>query len=210
MVRLAVLVVLVVLVGGCRGSSPSEPDATTATDALVPIIVDDGTPIRRPCTGNFGGGLTKSFGRLDGILVAIVPPGSGGCNADRDHVHLQIEADGETYDVAINIDVRTGTRDLVMPGPAWSDGWKTGIPVKYPMLDIHTDDLVDRTRDQLVAELMTELGTVNHISIFGIGYGPEGAHNVHRNDFNQDGMVLTQPLSTPARARLFAFSTQTF
>ncbi len=211
------LAVLVMLAAGCRGSSSDAPDAGTdgSIDAAAPIHVDDGTPIRRPCTNQLGGALTTTFGRLDGILVAIVPPGGSSCNADSAHVHLQVEADGATYDIAINIDgspgdMHTTTRDIPLPGPAWDPGWHTGLPVAYPGMGVHTADLVARTRSELISDLMTELETVNHISVFAIGYGPQGAHNVHRNDFNHDGLVVTQPLSRPAHARLFSFDTQTF
>jgi len=210
--------VLVVLAAGCGGGgSEATVDAASdgAVDALTPIHVDDGTPTRRPCTNSFGTALTKNFGRLDGILVAIVPPGGSSCNADADHLHLQIEANGATYDVAINIngapgDVRTTTRDVALPGPVWGQGWHTGLPIAYPSMGVHAGDLTTRTSAQLVSDLMADLSTVNHISLFAIGYGPEGAHNVHRNDFNHDGLVITQPLSTPSHARLFSFSTQTF
>jgi len=33
---------------------------------------------------------------------------------------------------------------------------------------------------------------------------------VHRNDFQHDGLLVTEPLSTPVHARLFAFSNQSF
>jgi hypothetical protein len=51
---------------------------------------------------------------------------------------------------------------------------------------------------------------VNHISVFGTGYGPDGAHLIHRNGQGHDGLLVTQPLSTPAHARLFSFTTQAF
>jgi hypothetical protein len=216
MFRRAALVLVMAACGG--GPSDTPVDATAddaAIDAFTPIHVDDGTPQRRPCTNSYGTALTKTFGRLDGILVAIVPPGGSSCNADNDHLHLQVEANGATYDVAVNIngspdDVRTTTRDLPLPGPVWDEGWHTGLPISYPSMGVHAGDLTTRTSAQLVSDLMADLSTVNHISIFAIGYGPEGAHNVHRNDFNHDGLVITEPLSTPAHARLFSFSTQTF
>ena len=81
------------------------------------IHVDDGAPSRVPCTGQFGATMTTVFGRLDGFLVAIVPPGGGGCAADADHLHLQVKANGSVYDLAVNVgttgmeDVHTTTRD---------------------------------------------------------------------------------------------------
>jgi hypothetical protein len=46
--------------------------------------------------------------------------------------------------------------------------------------------------------------------VFATGYGPDGAHLVHRNGNGRDGLVVTQPLSRPAHVRMFSFSSQTF
>lgn len=207
---------LFLLLAACGGTAAT-PDGpgSGAIDAPTPVHVDDGTPMRRTCTNQFGSALTTTFGRLDGILVAVVPPGGGGCNADSSHVHLQIEAGGAVYDVAINVDgapdvVDSTTRDIALPGPAWAEGWHTGLPVDYVTMGVHSADLAATNRTQLTSDLMTDLATVNHISVFGIGYGPDGAHNVHRNGSSHDGLVITEPLSTPTHARLFAFSNQSF
>lgn len=209
-------VVLVCALYGC-GSSGSSHDAATS-DVAPPIDVtvdaDDGTPMRQPCTNTLGNALTSAYGRLDGILVAIVPPGNGSCNADSDHVHLQIQMNGAIYDVAVNVgdsnmdDVHTTTRELALP--VWQEGWHTGVLEDYVSLGVHSTDIPLGTRAQNAADIMNELATVNHISVFGTGYGPEGAHLIHRNGQGHDGLVVTQPLSTPAHARLFSFTTQAF
>jgi hypothetical protein len=203
------------------GGSPASPDAPIAIDAMpdVPMHVDDGTPMRHPCTNNFGSALTQTFGRLDGFLVAIVAPGGGGCNADPDHVHLQIQANGAVYDVAITVgstggvdDVCTTTRDQAMPGPAWAEGWHTGATIldDYVSDGVHSSALANEPRTQLASDLMTDLASANHISVFATGYGPDGVHLVHRNGGGHDGLVITQPLSTPAHLRMFRFTNQTF
>jgi hypothetical protein len=209
-------VVLVCALYAC-GSSGSSHDAATS-DVAPPIDVtvdaDDGTPIRQPCTSQLGNALTSMYGRLDGILVAIVPPGNGPCNADSDHVHLQIQMNGAIYDVAVNVgdsnmdDVHTTTREIALP--VWQEGWHTGVLEDYVSLGVHSTDIPLGTRAQNTAEIMNELATVNHISVFGTGYGPEGAHLIHRNGQGHDGLVVTQPLSTPAHVRLFSFTTQAF
>src|SRR4051794_19277293 len=102
MVLRAVGLALVIGCGACGGSPASPVDGKpgdTAPDGDV--HVEDGPPTRHPCTSNFGTALTTSFGRLDGFLVAIVPPGGGPCNADSDHVHLQVQVNGAVYDIAI-------------------------------------------------------------------------------------------------------------
>jgi hypothetical protein len=66
------------------------------------------------------------------------------------------------------------------------------------------------TKAGLTQDLMNDLATANHVSVFATGYGPDGAHLVHRNGSNHDGMVVTDPLSTPSHARMFSFSDQQF
>lgn len=197
---------------GGGGGSGGDDGGSDASSVDGTIHVDDGTPMRKPCVSSFGSALVGQFGRLDGYLVAIVQPGSGGCNADSDHVHLQIEANGARYDVAINVgtpggDVTTTTREMSFA--AWDEGWHDGIAYDYVALGLHSGDFTVGTRTQLAAELTTELANVNHISIFATPYDTGGAHLVHRN-FEHDGIVVTQPLSSPAHARMYAFTTQTF
>ena len=182
----------------------------------------DGTPTREACTSNFGTALPSSgtFGRLDGYLVAIVPPGStSGCNDDDAHVHLQIKMNNAIYDIAIDAtngstgvdDVHTGTLDRAMPaGPAWAEGFHTGVSIDYPSLGIHSSSLTLGTKAQIVAAITADLATVNHISIFTTSYGQTGAHLVHRNSGSTDGVLVTEPLSTTPHLRMFSFSDQSF
>lgn len=224
MIRQWCLAAAVVLVAAACGDPSSTTDAQPAD--TVPndgrIHVDDGTPTRQPCTSSFGTGLTASptFGRLDGYLVAIVPPGGGGCNADSSHVHLQVRMKGAIYDVAIDVtdsmsnvdDVHTATRDMALPttGLPWTEGWHTGISVDYVALGVHSPDLALQTKSQMTTTLMSDLATANHISIYATTYGSDGAHLVHRNSSGHDGLIVTEPLSVPAHLRLLSFTGQTF
>jgi len=210
-------VVLVCFVAAC-GSSPAVHDAAPGDGApTVDGTLDaiDGTPVRQACTSQFGTALTSVYGRLDGTLVAIVQPGGGPCNADSDHVHLQVKMNGAIYDVAVNVgstggvdDVHTTTREKALP--VWSEGWHPGAIEDYVTLGLHSADLTLETRDQLAAELTMDLANTNHISVFGTGYGPDGAHLIHRNGQGHDGLIVTNPLSTPAHVRMFSFTDQAF
>jgi hypothetical protein len=219
--------VIVVGVGGACRSSPATPDGASGDDAPAdaraidaritpdtPIVtVDDGTPTREPCTDQFGSALSTTYGRLDGFLVAIVPPGANDCSGDSDHVHLQIRANAMIYDVAVNVgvqaqDVHSTTRELAL-GP-WVEGWHPGAIEDYVALGLHAADIPLESSAQLVSDLDTDLATANHISIFATGYGPDGAHLVHRNGGGHDGLIVTQPLSSPSHARAFSFSDQSF
>ncbi|MEO8846165.1 MAG: hypothetical protein ABI591_04805 [Kofleriaceae bacterium] len=201
-----------------RGAMPLDA-AHGAADAFSGV---DGPPTRMPCTSQFGSALPAAgtFGRLDGYLVAVVAPGAtNGCNDDGSHVHLQIKMNGAIYDIAIDAtngqtqtdDVHTGTLDIAMPsGPAWTEGFHTGVTIDYPSLGVHSSALPLNTKAQIVSTITAELATVNHISIFTTSYGGTGAHLVHRNSGGQDGVVVIEPLSTPSHLRLFSFSDQSF
>ncbi len=194
---------------------PHDGSRDAAPDGAV-VHVDDGTPTRQACTSTFGTALTKTFGRMDGYLVAIVPPGNGGCNADSNHLHLQVRVNGAIYDVAVDVDsptiedVHTGTRDLPLIGAAWSEGWHPGGLVDYVSLGVHSVDLPLGTKPGLVSEMTNDLASANHVSIYATGYGPDGAHLVHRNGNGHDGVIVTQPLSSPSHMRFLSFTSQSF
>jgi hypothetical protein len=215
----------------CRGpvaahmdGSPSDPgDGDARTTDSASGDVTDGTPMRLPCTSSFGSALSSEYGRMDGYLVAIVPPApsTDPCNADPSHLHLQVQISGAVYDVAVNVgtndatnDVHTTTIDHTLLGPAWSEGWHTNVTVDYPTLGVHSNAMPLQPEATTVAALMAELATANHVSIYATGYNPvpSGAHLVHRYPqlAGHDGLVVTHPLSATAHARLFSFTTQTF
>jgi hypothetical protein len=218
-VRTSCILALVGCCGGGGGSSDGAID-TPATDGRN--HVDDGTPTRQACTSNFGSALTASptFGRLDGYLVAIVPPGSGSaCNADTSHVHLQIRMSGGIYDVAVDVtdaatgvdDVHSATFDEAMPvNLPWTEGWHTALLADYVAMGHHSTELPLFTKAALTSELMTDLATANHISVYATTYGADGVHLVHRNGGGHDGLIVTQPLSVPAHLRLLSFTNQAF
>jgi hypothetical protein len=206
------------LAAGCRDLSDRErPDASRPgdgprADAPRPDATTDptdGTPIRKPCTSNFGTALDTSYGRLDGILVAIVPPGTPGCHSDPRHVHLQIELANMVYDVAVNtdVDVLTTARDIAVDTTPWSAGWHTTLRFDYTAINVHSSDFA--TSADLVDDLVDELATVNHISIYSRGYGPDGTHLVHRNN-GLDGAIVTRPKSSPPHVRMYRFANQSF
>lgn len=207
---------------GGGGSSPSIDAAVDAPPNDGRVHVDDGTPTRQACTSSFGNKLTASptFGRLDGYLVAIVPPGGSACNGDSDHVHLQVRMSGAIYDIAIDAtngvthvdDVHTVAMDRAMPVNTvpWAEGWHTGLLVDYIAMGVHSTDLPLMTKTEIVSALQSDLATANHISIYATTYGSDGAHLVHRNSGGHDGAIVTEPLSTPSHVRLFSFSDQSF
>lgn len=219
-----------VAIAGCRESHSAQPDGAIGEDAAADAARDagtdapddgDGAPTRLPCVTSFGAGLSASeFGRLDGLLVAIVPPsGSKACRADDDHLHLQIKANDLIYDIAINIgsDVHTTTLDRAAFSP-WSEGWHvTGdgtsgnVFVDYPGLGLHANTIPLSNTAALVAAMTQDFSTVNHISLYATSYtSQDGAHLVHYNGQARDGMIVTKPLSPKAHMRVFSFDNSSF
>jgi len=75
---------------------------------------------------------------------------------------------------------------------------------------VHSSALPLLSKAVVVSTLMTDLASVNHISIYTTTYGNNGAHLVHRNGNGHDGLVVTRPLSTPSHVRMLSFSNQSF
>ena len=188
-----------------------------APDLAAAMGVDDGAPMRASCTATFGSALDISYGRLDGFLRAIVPPGNHACHGDSSHVHLQIEMSGSIYDVAINVRDRTGgevlyrATDLALPEGAWSEGWHTGaVAFDYVAEGDHANQFSAISESALATALASELKSANHISVFMTGYGGDGGHLIHRNGNGHDGAIVINPLSPTSRMLLFHFVNQNF
>jgi hypothetical protein len=200
--------------GTVAGDTGAAPDATIVPDAGATssdagTSSDDGTPTRQQCTGNFGSGLSATFGRMDGFLVSVLPPGgSRTCNGDARHVHLQVMIQGSVYDVAVNTDTLEATRDLQLPGGPWSEGWNTSIGFDYTQVGLHSSDFT--TPSDAAGAIESFVATANHVTIFATGYGPTGAHDVHRHPATGDGAIIIDPLSSTPHGLFFRFSTDSF
>lgn len=188
---------------------------TTATTTSAPPIGPPPPPA--PCTDRFGHALTPAFGRLDGLLVALVPPRTPRCKSDERHLHLQLEVDGEAYDVAVPLgDPATG--DVLfkevrapVPGGPWRAGWSPGLSLDYVRtFSAHAADFVVLSRDDLLRQLQMELVTKRRVSVWGTGYGPGGVHEVHRSSAQHDGTIALDPDSPRSRFLLFRFARQRF
>ena len=193
---------------GSDGGPTPTPDASTDTG---PGTSTDGTPQRLSCTSTFGSALSTAHGRIDGRLVALVPTNQHSCNSDTTHLHLQIAMSGSTYDVAVNLDALTDEIDTPLPDGAWSEGWHDTMTLDYVSnLGLHAAAFTAGTVDTIQQHLIASLANVNHISVFATGYGPGGAHLVHRQGGGRDGAVFIEPLSAKAHGFVFHFNTQTF
>jgi len=207
----------------CGATPPSDagvPDGGTATpDAGTGTGTGDGTPTRLPCVSSFGSAMTAVYGRLDGILVAIVDPNTtSACRGDDNHIHLQIRVNGNIEDIAVNNASTSGspnvdfrTVNAALRGGAWSEGWHPGQTLDYANnLGVSSTSFTERTPAQIVSLVDAALANANHVSIFTTGFDATGGHLIHRNPTNHDGAIVINPLSANPQYLLFHFVTQSF
>lgn len=193
----------------------ASPDASQFDDSGAGLdapadgasVGSDGTAERRACTSTFGHALTKTFGRLDGILVSIVSRDHGGCNGDSSHIHLQVESHAATYDVAVNLDGLSAEVTHPLVSGTWSDGWHSGVSLDYVRdLGVHAASFVAASE----TALERQLAEADHVSVFATGYGTGGVHLVHRNGSDHDGAIVVYLLSESPRFLVFRFAQQVF
>jgi hypothetical protein len=173
------------------------------------------------CASSFGSALTDSFGRLDGTLLAIVPPGDNDCaQPNSTHVVVQVTANGAAYRMVVNVvseqgdpDVIVDDLDAALAGPAWSEGWHTDAPLDYvTTLGVTMSQFTSTTQAQAVARIEQALAIGAHVSVYATSSGGSdaaSAHLVHRNAANADGAIVIDPETAP-HYLLSAFADQTF
>jgi hypothetical protein len=198
--------------GGTSGSTGTSGSSGTSGASGSSGSAGDGAPTRIACTSAFGSGLTSSHGRLDGYLVSIVPTNThGSCNGDGSHLHLQVKANGEVYDIAVNLDTLEADTDAALPGGAWSEGWHANQRLDYPNdLGLHAPAFMLTDPNTQRTNISATLANANHISIYATGYGPGGAHDVHRRGASLDGAIAINPLDPKAHILAFRFTTDSF
>jgi hypothetical protein len=200
------------------GSGPS-PGALGA-DAGADAGVDGG--LQNQCVDTFGTELTNGFGRLDGVLYAVVRPQDQQCaKPNAHHLILEVRVHGAYYRLLINVEstragvdpnVRFAAKDAPLPGDAWSEGWHTSGPILdyVQTLSVHNDAFQPYAKDDLVNKILSELRFNEPISVFATGFSPEGADLIHRNLPGADGAVVIGPTSGNPRFLLFHFDGQVF
>lgn len=187
--RCAVALVL----AACGGGGVASPDA--ADKAAT-------------CASTFGSALTAGFARLDGTVLAVVPPDDQACALpNRTHLVLQVTMGGAVYRMVVDVLSNMGSPDVwfheldaPLVGPAWSDGWHTGIALDYATgLGLHSTQFAEMTEAELVAKLTSELELGAKVSVFATAGAtePDSAHLVHRNATDADGAIVIAPDTAP-------------
>jgi hypothetical protein len=184
-------------------------------DAASDAATDDGTPQHLACTSTLGTQLSGgSHGRLDGYLVSIIPSHTYQCHGDSSHVHLQIARAGARYDVAVNVDqIALGEVDAPLPQP-WSEGWHASASLDYVQdLGIHSSGFQSMDQTTAQRQVLSELASANHISVYATKYNLSGIHLVHRSrsfGHGLDGAIVLNPTSAKPHYLLFRFPDQSF
>jgi hypothetical protein len=211
------VVVFLALLAGCR-DVPARPDARPRDDAAIDAPLDKAAQ----CAVVFGSSLTASFGRLDGTVRAVVPPGHPSCPLPNGtHLVLQVMMAGQAYRMVTNVLSDSGPPqvylyevDAPLAGPAWAEGWHPGYALDYTSTLHVTSDLFvphDMTETVKMITDRIELGT--KISVFATssgGINASGAHLIHRNLTNADGAIVIGPDTATPHYILFRFDEQAF
>jgi len=205
-------------------------DATTPLDARAPVdgrggLVDVGVDAipdvdkAATCAETFGDALTNAFGRLDGTVLAVVPPADDACaDINGTHVVIQVTLSGVAYRMVLDVlsdsgnpDVFFYEEDAPLAAGAWSEGWHAGVSLDYVgTLGLHSTVFTEMKEAALVDKVTSEVEIGSHVSVFATSAGEaDSAHLIHRNLTNQDGAIVLNPETAP-HYLLFRFSDQSF
>ncbi len=232
-------VVLALLLLACSSSSvvtpgdasSADPDSGGAQDSTVPDAgqvdapadASPDAPVDKAarCAQTFGTALTRSFGRLDGTVIAIVQPKDTQCPLpNNDHVIVQVLMGGAVYRMVINIQsdrpdpdvrVRFAEVPLALPGEAWAEGWHPGATLDYVAdLKVTMASFQPYALTQLSQRIADAIPLDGKVSVYADSSGGASAHKIHRNNGRTDGAIFVGAASGAPRALLFHFATQSF
>lgn len=202
-----------------------EVDAGEIVDAGEPDsgVFDAGTKADNCAFENeFGALFTNAFGRADGTVIAVVPPGWPCPFPNSDHVVIQVRIDGGVQRLVVNVKSDFGNPNVFMrelnaplPAPAYGEGWHPGLQLDYPTdFDVHTDGGWDEVNlDQASTRIYDAITVGAPVSVYGSSSGGSyavSAHKVHRNGSKKDGAIVIDPTGSNPRWLLFRFGNQSF
>ena len=203
---------LAALIAGCGSSSDATIDAAT-TDASIDASSTDKASA---CASTFGQTLTNAFGRLDGTVLAVVPPAHPTCaQPNSTHLVLQVTMQGAAYRLVVNVQsVFLHELDAPLAGAAWAEGWHPGEQLDYvSTLHVNSTQFVQHTMAETVALTTDQITIGSKISVYSTSSGgtkADSAHLIHRNAANADGAIVIDPASATPHYLMFRFSNQTF
>ncbi len=241
--RIVILGVLVLLIACSGGSSPvssqggadasaeaedggtgSGTDGATSASDGGPVPTDASVDASKsgPCAATFGMLLTPKFGRFDGTVTAIVPPGDQACALPNStHLVVQGRMNGEIYRMVVDVLSKIGSPDVSLfeidaplaGATPWAEGWHDTVTLDYVTdLYVHNTSFVPTKQTALVTKITDEINLGDHIAVFATSGATEShsAHLVHRNATNADGAIVLRPDTATPHYILLAFAEQTF
>lgn len=207
---------LLVMVVACSSSKTA-----AVTDAKPIDAAPDAYPGAAACASQFGSALTDSFGRLDGTVLAVVPPADDDCaGVNSTHVTVQVTMGGAVYRMVVNVlsdsnqpGVYLFETDQPLAGSAWSEGWHTDAPLDYATtLDVTKSQFTLADQNTAIARVEQFVQIGARISVYATSSGgsdADSAHLIHRNLTDEDGAIVIDPDTSP-HYLLTAFSEQSF
>jgi hypothetical protein len=216
-----VRIALIAVLAACGGGDPSvvDPDATPVADGPPGPRPDSSIDKSAGCVNNFGDDLTEGFGRLDGTLVAVVPPGSDCPRPNSTHIILQVRQGGDVYRMVAavvsdfgNPDMALLEREAPLAGPAWQEGWHLGVPFDYvATMGAHRLDFTPVAKQDLVDAIDRAAAIGGRVSVFAtVEQQHDSAHLIHRNQSNRDGAIVFGADGASPRYFLLRFDNQLF
>jgi hypothetical protein len=215
----------VVLLGCGGGDDGSATDGQVATlDAQIVTLdawASDANPAAA-CAATFGSALPPGFSRVDGTVLAVVPPGHPTCAMPNgSHVVLQLQVGGAPYRMVVNIEstlagdpqVRFANLAAPLPAPAWQDGFHPGVALDYPQdFNLHSGQapFAPIAAADLSRQLLALIPVGSHVSVYGDGDGGASNHLIHRNGGGKDGAIVLGADGPAPRFLVFHFPNQTF
>jgi hypothetical protein len=198
-----IVVALCVFGSGCRDASDLLPPDASTIDA-APDAVDN----EAGCVSEFGQDMANGFGRFDGTLVAVVPPGSFCPRPNATHIILEVRANEQVYRMVAAVMSSRGVptmalaeRDAALVGPAWSEGWHVGTEYTFDYVDnmnLHRLDFMPLMKDDMVDAIDRKMIVGGKVSVFAtVEDQPDSAHLVHRNTHGQDGAIIVNADGSP-------------
>lgn len=183
--------------------SEATADATSSKD-----VAADSVDNSVGCVSNFGQDLANGFGRFDGTLVAMVPPGSHCPQPNSTHIILEVRGNGQVYRMVAAVTSSVGVptmalteRDAALVGPAWSEGWHLGTDVAFDFVDnfnLHRADFTPLAKQDLIDAINRQLVVGGKISVFAtVEDLPDSAHLIHRNSPGRDGAIILDADTNP-------------
>lgn len=220
--RLTSLLFVGALVGCGDDTNVSTRDASApAPDVAVDAGADAGALGR--CADTFGTALPAGYGRVDGIIHAVVRPDDQTCAMpNRTHLVLQVRMNSAVYRMVVNVQstragidpaVRFAEVTRAFPPPAWSEGFHAGVTLDYANdLVLHAGSVpFERVESAaLVERIVPRLTPGMRVAVYSQGSGGASTHIVHRNGRNDDGAIVIDPTGSSPRWLVFHFADQTF